>query len=45
MLTAATDILDLPRGQPRLAQELEDNFVRQLRLVFLGAGQWKEPKA
>lgn len=44
MLTAATDILDLPRGQPRLAQELEDNFVRQLRLVFLGAGQWREPK-
>ncbi|MDE0854172.1 MAG: HTH-type transcriptional repressor FabR [Nevskia sp.] len=42
MLNAAIDILDLPPGQPQQEQELVDNFVRQLRLIFLGARQWKE---
>lgn len=42
MLNAASDILDLPPGQPRLEQELLEHYVRQLRLVFLGAMQWKE---
>jgi len=42
MLNAASDILDLPPGQPKREQELVDNFVRQLRLVFLGAGRWRE---
>lgn len=42
MLVAATDILDLPPGQPLLEQEMEDNFVRQLQIILLGAGQWKE---
>jgi hypothetical protein len=43
MLNAASDILDTPPGEPRLEQELVDNFVRQLRLIFLGALNWKEP--
>ncbi|MES2258252.1 MAG: HTH-type transcriptional repressor FabR [Pseudomonadota bacterium] len=42
MLAAATDILDLPPGQPLLEHEMEENFVRQLQLILLGAGQWRE---
>ena len=42
MLNAAIDILDLPPNQPLLEQELVDNFVRQMRIIFLGARQWKE---
>lgn len=42
MLNAASDILDLPPGQPQAEQELLDNFVRQMTLIFLGAGQWRE---
>jgi len=44
MLNAASDILDLPEGQPRREQELVENFVRQLRIVFLGAGRWREDR-
>ena len=42
MLNAAIDILDLPPKRPDLEQELVENFVRQMRLIFLGARQWKE---
>jgi len=42
MLNAAIDILDLPPNQPQQEQELVDNFVRQVRIIFLGALQWKE---
>ncbi|MCB1608967.1 MAG: HTH-type transcriptional repressor FabR [Xanthomonadales bacterium] len=42
MLNAASDILDLPRGQPVQEQEMVANFVRQLRLIFLGAKHWRE---
>lgn len=42
MLNAASDILDLPKGRARQEQELVDNFVRQLRLVLLGASRWRE---
>jgi AcrR family transcriptional regulator len=42
MLNAASDILDLPPGQPQAEQELLDNFVRQLTLIFLGAAQWRD---
>lgn len=45
MLNAASDILDLPARQPKVEEELIENFVRQLRLVFLGALQWKEAPA
>ncbi len=41
MLNAASDILDLPKGQARQEQELVDNFVRQLRVIFIGARYWK----
>jgi TetR/AcrR family transcriptional regulator, fatty acid biosynthesis regulator len=42
MINAATDILDLPRKQPRQEKELVENFVRQVRLIFLGAGVWRD---
>jgi AcrR family transcriptional regulator len=42
MLAAATDILDLPADQPMLEREMEQNFVRQLQVILLGAGQWRE---
>ncbi|QYF91665.1 HTH-type transcriptional repressor FabR [Massilia sp. PAMC28688] len=42
MLAAATDILDLPPDQPVLEREMTQNFVRQLQIILLGAGQWKE---
>jgi AcrR family transcriptional regulator len=45
MLGACTDILDLPPDQPQAERELIDNFVRQLRLVFLGALQWRDGKS
>jgi hypothetical protein len=41
MLNAASDILDLPPDQPQLGRELEANFIGQLRLIFLGAEQWR----
>lgn len=42
MLNAASDILDLPEGQSKQEKELVENFVRQLRLIFLGARLWRE---
>lgn len=42
MLNAASDILDLPPGQAKAEQEMVETFVRQLRLVFLGARRWRE---
>lgn len=42
MLNAASDILDLPAGDARLEHEVVETFVRQLRVIFLGAGAWKE---
>ncbi len=42
MLAAATDILDLPPEQPMLEHEMAENFVRQLKIILLGAGQWRE---
>ena len=42
MLAAATDILDLPSDQPVLEHEMAENFVRQLKVILLGAGQWSE---
>ena len=44
MLSAAADILDLPPDQPRAEEELIDTFVRQLRLIFLGAAAWREDR-
>ena len=42
MLNAASDILDLPDGRPKQEKEMVDNFVRQLRLIFLGARRWRD---
>ncbi|HJV53230.1 MAG TPA: HTH-type transcriptional repressor FabR [Noviherbaspirillum sp.] len=42
MLAAATDILDLPPEQPLLEAEMTENFIRQMRVVLLGAAAWKE---
>jgi hypothetical protein len=42
MLNAASDILDLRKDRPRQEHELVENFVRQLRLIFLGALHWRE---
>jgi AcrR family transcriptional regulator len=44
MLNAATDILDLPPDQSQVEQELVDNFVQQLRVIFLGAAAWRESR-
>lgn len=44
MLAAATDILDLPPEQPLLEHEMAENFVRQLQIILLGAGQWNEKR-
>lgn len=45
MLNAATDILDMPPDEPRLEKEMLETHVRQLRMIFLGAINWKEPAA
>jgi AcrR family transcriptional regulator len=45
MLAAATDILDLPPGQPLLEGEMEENFVQQLHVILLGASKWQEKDA
>jgi hypothetical protein len=42
MLAAATDILDLPPGQPLLEGEMEENFVQQLHVILLRASKWQE---
>jgi TetR/AcrR family transcriptional regulator, fatty acid biosynthesis regulator len=39
---AASELLDLPKGQPQLEAEWVARFVRQLRLIFLGARAWRE---
>lgn len=45
MLNAAGDILDLQAGRVRAEAEMVENFVRQLRLILLGATQWRESAA
>lgn len=42
MLATAPEMLDLPAGQPLLEAEMTENFVRQLRVVLLGAAGWRE---
>src|SRR5688572_32999300 len=42
MLNAASDFIDVPADQPQVEEELTQNFVRQLRVIFLGATQWKD---
>src|SRR6185503_4784121 len=42
MLNAASDFIDLPDDQSQVADEVSENFVRQLRVIFLGADQWRD---
>jgi len=42
MLNAASDFIDLPDEASQVEEELTENFVRQLRVIFLGATQWKD---
>jgi len=42
MINAAIDILDLPPGQPQQEREMMETFIRQLRLIFLGARFWRD---
>jgi len=44
MMNAATDILDLPDDQAQAEKELTENFISQLRLIFLGARSWDPSK-
>lgn len=41
MLNAVTDILDLPAGRPEDERAMILLLEKQLRLIVLGAGQWK----
>lgn len=41
MMNAVMDILDLPAGRPEDEMEMAKLLEKQLRLVMLGAGQWK----
>lgn len=41
MLAAAPEMLDLPADQPLLEDEMTETFVQQLRIVLLGASNWK----
>lgn len=42
MINAAIELLDLSPKPTRVEKELLENFVRQLRLIFLGAQAWRE---
>lgn len=42
MMYSATDFLDLTPDHPKLEEEMIDNFVRQIVLVFLGGAHWQE---
>ncbi|HEX4871934.1 MAG TPA: HTH-type transcriptional repressor FabR [Nevskiaceae bacterium] len=42
MLNAAGLLLDLPESPSRQEEELLETFVRQLRLIFLGAAAWRD---
>ena len=42
MFSVATEILDLPPGQPLLEAEMQHNFVGRVQIVLLGASLWKE---
>ena len=43
LLSAATDILDLPANATQQEREQEETFVKQVRVIFFGAMAWREP--
>ena len=42
MMYSATDFLDLIPDHPKLEEEMVDNFVRQIAIVFLGGAHWED---
>lgn len=42
MMYATTDFLDLTPDHPKLEEEMVDNFVKQIVMVFLGGANWEE---
>lgn len=42
MMYSATDFLDLTPDHPKLEEEMIDNFVKQIVMVFLGGANWEE---
>lgn len=42
MMYAATDFLDLTPDHPKLEEEMLDNFIKQIVLIFLGGAHWEE---
>lgn len=42
MMYSATDFLDMTPDHPKLEEEMIDNFVRQIVIVFLGGAHWEE---
>lgn len=45
VINAINAILDLPEDDPQAAREQLQELVRQLRMIFLGAQRWREPRA
>ena len=44
VLNLSADLLELPPGQRMREHELTARTIKQLRLVFLGAGQWRSDR-
>jgi TetR/AcrR family transcriptional regulator, fatty acid biosynthesis regulator len=42
MLSAASEIGDLPKMGPRRERERIERYIQQLRVIFFGAAQWRE---
>jgi AcrR family transcriptional regulator len=42
MLSAASDILDRRKADSRVRAQQIENYVQQLRVIFLGAATWRE---
>ena len=45
MFNAAADVTDLPDGDVSASQALADEWLRQLRLIFIGARHWRESRS
>jgi AcrR family transcriptional regulator len=41
MLSAASDILDVARTDTRALNEMYEDYIWQMRLIFLGAAKWR----
>lgn len=44
VIDAINDILDLPEGSPKAEREQMQELVLRLRMIFLGARHWREPR-